>query len=60
MPILVKAKGKTTTDQIFPAGPWLALRGHLDRFSNNSLMGARNAFTGEVGKGLNVLTSAEG
>ena len=60
MPVLVKAKGKTTTDQISPAGPWLSLRGHLDRFSDNLLMGGNNAFTGEVGKGLNVLTGEKG
>jgi len=56
MPVLAKAKGKTTTDQISPAGPWLALRGHLDRFSDNMLSGAVNAFTGQRGKGLNVLS----
>ena len=55
-PILVKAKGKTTTDAISPAGPWLRLRGHLDKFSDNMFMGAINAYTGETGKGLNVLT----
>jgi aconitate hydratase len=56
MPILLKAKGKTTTDQISPAGPWLKYRGHLDRFSDNMFMGAANAFTGEAGKGRNVLS----
>lgn len=56
MPVLAKTKGKTTTDHISPAGPWLALRGHLDRFSDNMLSGAVNAYTGERGKGLNVLT----
>lgn len=56
LPVLAKAKGKTTTDQISPAGPWLALRGHLDRFSDNMLSGAVNAFTGQRGKGLNVLS----
>jgi aconitate hydratase len=56
MPILVKAKGKTTTDAISPAGPWLRLRGHLDKFSDNMFMGAINAYSGETGKGLNVLT----
>jgi len=56
MPVLAKAKGKTTTDQISPAGPWLALRGHLDRFSDNMLSGAVNAFAGARGKGLNVLS----
>jgi aconitate hydratase len=56
MPILVKTKGKTTTDQISPAGPWLKYRGHLDKFSDNMFMGATNAFTGEAGKGKNVLS----
>jgi aconitate hydratase len=60
MPVLLKAKGKTTTDQISPAGPWLSLRGHLDRFSDNMLMGGLNAFTGDVGKGANVLTGEKG
>lgn len=56
MPVLLKAKGKTTTDHISPAGPWLRYRGHLDRFSDNMFMGATNAFTAETGKGRNVLT----
>ena len=56
MPVLVKAKGKTTTDHISPAGFWLRYRGHLDKFSDNMFMGATNAYTGEAGKGKNVLT----
>lgn len=60
MPVLIKAKGKTTTDHISPAGPWLRYRGHLDKFSDNLLMGATNAFTGETGKGKNVLTGETG
>jgi aconitate hydratase len=56
MPVLLKARGKTTTDAISPAGPWLRLRGHLDKFSDNMFMGAINAYTGETGTGLNVLT----
>jgi aconitate hydratase len=56
LPILVKTKGKTTTDHISPAGPWLRYRGHLDKFSDNLLSGASNAFTGETGKGRNLLT----
>ena len=47
--MLVKVTGKTTTDQISPAGRWLELRGHLDRFSDNFLMGGVNAWTGERG-----------
>ena len=60
MPVLAKATGKTTTDQISPAGPWLAFRGHLERYSENLLSGAINAFTGERGKGRNVLTGEAG
>ena len=56
MPALLKAKGKTTTDSISPAGVWLRFRGHLDRFSDNMFMGAINAYTDEAGKGLNVLS----
>jgi aconitate hydratase len=56
MPILLKATGKTTTDAISPAGPWLRLRGHLDKFSDNMFMGAINAYSGEAGNGLNLLT----
>ncbi len=54
-PLLVKAKGKCTTDHISPAGAWLSLRGHLDNLSDNMLLGAVNAFNDEVGKGKNVL-----
>jgi aconitate hydratase len=60
MPVLIKTKGKTTTDHISPAGPWLRYRGHLDKFSDNMFMGATNAFTGEAGKGRNVLTGETG
>jgi aconitate hydratase len=56
MPVLVKTKGKTTTDHISPAGPWLRLRGHLDKFSDNMFMGATNAFSNETGRGKNILT----
>jgi aconitate hydratase len=60
LPILLKTKGKTTTDHISPAGPWLRYRGHLDRISDNMFLGALNAFTGESGKGVNPLTGAAG
>jgi aconitate hydratase len=56
MPVLLKATGKTTTDAISPAGPWLRLRGHLDKFSDNMFMGAINTYTEETGTGLNVLS----
>ncbi len=45
--LLIKAKGKCTTDHISMAGPWLRYRGHLDNISNNLLLGAINAFNGE-------------
>ncbi|NLO52337.1 MAG: aconitate hydratase [Bacteroidales bacterium] len=46
--LLIKAKGKCTTDHISMAGPWLRYRGHLDNISNNLLIGAENAFTGKT------------
>jgi len=55
-PLLLKAKGKCTTDHISPAGKWLKYRGHLDNISRNMFLGAVNAFTGETGIGRNVLT----
>lgn len=58
--VLLKAKGKCTTDHISPAGPWLKFRGHLDRISDNMFTGAINAFTGETGKGRDVLTGETG
>lgn len=58
--VLMKAKGKCTTDHISPAGPWLRFRGHLDNISNNMFIGAVNAFTEEVGKGTNVNTGEKG
>jgi aconitate hydratase len=56
LPILLKAKGKCTTDHISPAGPWLKYRGHLDKISDNAFLGATNAFNGQTGKVNNVLT----
>jgi aconitate hydratase len=55
LPLLLKAKGKCTTDHISPAGAWLSLRGHIDKISDNIFLGAVNAFTGDVGKGKNEL-----
>jgi aconitate hydratase len=46
--LLIKAKGKCTTDHISMAGPWLRYRGHLDNISNNMLIGAVNAFNDET------------
>ncbi len=57
--ILLKTKGKTTTDHISPAGPWLKFRGHLDKISDNMFLGANNAFTGEAGKANNVRTGEQ-
>ena len=54
--VLCKARGKCTTDHISPAGYWLRYRGHLDKISNNLLLGAVNDFTGETGRGLNQFT----
>ncbi len=58
--VLVKAKGKCTTDHISPAGPWLRYRGHLDKISDNLFTGVVNAFTGEVGCGRNLRTGERG
>ena len=56
LPILIKAKGKTTTDHISMAGPWLKYRGHLDNISNNMLIGAINSANGEANKVQNYET----
>jgi aconitate hydratase len=53
--LLVKAKGKCTTDHISMAGPWLKYRGHLDNISDNMLIGAVNAFTDETNKVFNTI-----
>lgn len=60
MPVLIKTRGKTTTDHISPTGIWLRYRGHLERFSENLLLGGTNAATGEVGKTTNVITGIPG
>jgi aconitate hydratase len=57
LPIMIKAKGKCTTDHISPAGAWLSLRGHIDNLSDNMLLGAINAFNDEIGKGKNILNN---
>jgi aconitate hydratase len=56
LPLLIKVKGKCTTDHISMAGPWLRFRGHLDNISDNMLIGAVNAFNGETNKTLDPLT----
>ncbi len=50
LPLLLKAKGKCTTDHISPAGAWLRYRGHLDNISKNMFLGAINAFNGNPGE----------
>ena len=60
LPVLFKASGKCTTDHISPAGPWLALRGHLDKLSDNLFLALVNAFAEEPGKGTNQMTGATG
>lgn len=54
--LLIKAKGKCTTDHISMAGPWLKYRGHLDNISNNMLIGAVNAFNEKTDSVKNQLT----
>ncbi len=60
LPLLLKTKGKTTTDHISPAGPWLRFRGHLDNISDNMFTGAINAFTGEAGTTVNQVSGDKG
>lgn len=55
MPLLIKVKGKCTTDHISMAGPWLKYRGHLQNISDNLLMGAENAFNGQTNAVKNQL-----
>ncbi len=58
--LLIKAKGKCTTDHISMAGPWLKFRGHLDNISNNMLIGAVNFFNEKTDKVKNQLTGEYG
>ena len=58
--LLIKAKGKCTTDHISMAGPWLRFRGHLDNISNNCLIGAVNAFNEKTNFVKNQLTGEYG
>jgi len=55
-PLLIKAKGKCTTDHISMAGPWLRYRGHLDNISDNMLIGAVNAFNDKTNSVLDPST----
>ncbi|KAF9237196.1 hypothetical protein BU15DRAFT_88841 [Melanogaster broomeanus] len=56
LPVLIKVKGKCTTDHISAGGPWLKYRGHLQNISQNCLIGAINAENGEANKVRNLLT----
>jgi len=56
MRILIKAKGKCTTDHISMAGPWLKFRGHLDNISNNMFIGAINYFNDKMNSVKNFIT----
>ncbi len=58
--LLIKIKGKCTTDHISMAGPWLRFRGHLDNISNNCFIGAINYFNDEANKVKNQLTGEYG
>jgi aconitate hydratase len=55
LPVLLKARGKCTTDHISAAGRWLRYRGHLENISANLFLGVVNAFTGEAGVGKDPL-----
>jgi aconitate hydratase len=55
LPVLLKAKGKCTTDHISAAGKWLRYRGHLENISGNLFLGVINAFTGAAGEGKGPL-----
>ena len=58
--VLLKAKGKCTTDHISAAGPWLKYRGHLTNISANLFLTVTNAYTGEMGRGRDVLSGEVG
>jgi aconitate hydratase len=60
MPILYQAAGKCTTDHISQAGPWLKYRGHLDKISDNLLLGAISRFTKKPGDALNITNGTRG
>jgi len=58
LPVLIKVKGKCTTDHISPGGPWLRFRGHLENISDNFMIGAVNAENNEPNKIKDLLSSA--
>jgi aconitate hydratase len=59
LPVLLKAKGKCTTDHISMAGPWLRFRGHLENISGNLYLSADNAFSPNNGMGIDVVGDGE-
>ncbi len=59
LPVLLKARGKCTTDHISQAGPWLRFRGHLDNISDNLFLSAVNAFASEPGHGIDITTGKD-
>ncbi|MEZ5170425.1 MAG: aconitate hydratase [Acidimicrobiia bacterium] len=59
MRVLMKSEGKTTTDHISPAGPWLRFRGHLTNISGNLFTGVNNAFAEKPGHGIDVRSGEE-
>jgi aconitate hydratase len=59
-PLLLKVKGKCTTDHISPAGAWLRFRGHIDAISDNMFLGATSAFGGNAGETVNLITGERG
>ncbi|KAG0253770.1 aconitate hydratase, partial [Mortierella polycephala] len=58
--VMLKVKGKCTTDHISAAGPWLKYKGHLENIAHNTLMGAVNADNDKVNVVTNVFTGKEG
>ena len=60
LPVLIKAKGKCTTDHISAGGPWLKYRGHLENISNNCLIGAINEANGKANEVYNQMTGEWG
>jgi aconitate hydratase len=58
LPVLLKARGKCTTDAISAAGAWLSYRGHLENISGNLFLGVVNAYSGAVGEGRDPLDHA--
>ena len=60
LPLLIKTKGKTTTDHISPAGPWLKFRGHLDKISDNMFLGRQQCIFFRARQGYGCLDGRSG